>query len=71
MMFETKPPEAGGRHEAELTLGELVLRHRAALAVLHRHGMDACCGGGLAVAEACQRHGVDLENLLKEVASAG
>jgi iron-sulfur cluster repair protein YtfE (RIC family) len=42
-----------------LTLNEITRRHPAALAVLHDHGLDTCCGGALPLAEAARRHGLD------------
>lgn len=42
-----------------LTLNEIAVRHPAALGVLRDHGLDACCGGALPLAEAARRHGLD------------
>jgi regulator of cell morphogenesis and NO signaling len=38
-----------------------------AVSVFARHGIDTCCGGGLPVEEAARRHGVDVDDLLREV----
>jgi len=42
------------------TLSEIVRRYPAARGVFNAHGLDTCCGGGLPVAEAARRHGLDL-----------
>jgi regulator of cell morphogenesis and NO signaling len=43
----------------------------AAVAVLSRHGIDICCGGSKTVREAAALHGVDLDELLRELEAAG
>ena len=71
MPIERVPtPDPAGTDAAGLTLNELVLRSPQALPVLHRHGMDTCCGGGLTLAEACRRHGVAVDEILREVGVA-
>lgn len=52
------------------TVHEAVGLSPGALDVLGRHGIDACCGGDLSLAEAARRHGVDLDLLLREMAAA-
>ncbi len=51
----------------DLTVNQVVQRVPAAVTVFARHGIDTCCGGNLAVGEAARRHGVDVEELLREV----
>ncbi len=46
------------------TLSEIVRRYPAARGVFNAHGLDTCCGGGLPVAEAARRHGLDLAALV-------
>ena len=71
MLIERAPtPDQPGADAARLTLNELVLRYPQALPVLHRHGMDTCCGGGLTLEEACRRHGVAADEVLREVGAA-
>jgi iron-sulfur cluster repair protein YtfE (RIC family) len=52
---------------AALTVNETVRLFPGTVAVFSRHGIDSCCGGALPVAEAAARHGIDLEQLLKEL----
>jgi regulator of cell morphogenesis and NO signaling len=50
--------------DPSLTISEVVRRYPAALGVFNARGLDTCCGGGLPVAEAAARHGLDLAELL-------
>ncbi|HZS02895.1 MAG TPA: DUF542 domain-containing protein [Chloroflexota bacterium] len=50
--------------DPNLTINEVVRRYPAALGVFNARGLDTCCGGGLPVAEAAARHGLDLSELL-------
>lgn len=54
----------------ETRLADLAQRGPAFLAVIGRHGMDACCGGALTVAQAAAAHRVPLEDLLRELRAA-
>jgi regulator of cell morphogenesis and NO signaling len=53
----------------DMTINEIIALHPASVEVFQRHGMDSCCGGALPVLEAAQRHGVDREVLLAELAT--
>jgi regulator of cell morphogenesis and NO signaling len=53
-----------------LTISAILHRHPATLAVFNARGLDACCGGGLTLAEAAARHGLDLPELLAALAQA-
>ncbi|MEQ1571282.1 MAG: iron-sulfur cluster repair di-iron protein [Myxococcota bacterium] len=53
-----------------MTVGELTTIHPRAVGVLHRHGIDFCCGGGRSLEEACAARGVDPAAVLAEVAAA-
>lgn len=55
---------------SETRLADLAQRGPALLAVIGRHGMDACCGGTLTVAQAAAAHRVPLEELLQELREA-
>ena len=55
---------------ADSRLADLAQRGPALLAVIGRHGMDACCGGMLTVAQAAAAHRVPLEELLRELRGA-
>lgn len=52
---------------ANLTVAEVVNRTPEATAIFNRFGIDTCCGGGKAVAEAASLHGVDIGGLLAEL----
>ncbi len=54
-----------------MTVEEVARRWAGALAVFNRHGIDICCGGSKTVREAAALHGVPVEALLRELASAG
>ncbi len=56
--------------DPHLTIGEIVRRYPATLAVFNAHGLDACCGGALPLAEAAERHGLDLAELLAALVRA-
>lgn len=50
-----------------LTLSEIATRHPAASRVLHRHGLDFCCGGRRPFAEACAERGLEADTVLAEI----
>lgn len=52
------------------TLNDLVAAEPKVLPVLHRYGLDTCCGGGLPLREAARRHELSLEELLAELGVA-
>ncbi len=49
------------------TINEVVKAFPATLAVFSRYGLDTCCGGGLPMADAAVRHGIDPVELLAAV----
>jgi regulator of cell morphogenesis and NO signaling len=51
----------------QMTVNEAVRRYPRTVAVFHRHGIDACCGGALPIAEAAARHGIDVAQLLAQL----
>jgi iron-sulfur cluster repair protein YtfE (RIC family) len=53
-----------------MTVNEVISLHPRTVAIFTSHGIDACCGGGLQVAEAARRHGIDLPQLLAQLAAA-
>jgi regulator of cell morphogenesis and NO signaling len=55
---------------ADSRVEEVARDNAAAIAVLNRHGIDICCGGGKTVREAATLHGVDLDELLGELEAA-
>ena len=50
------------------TLAELATRHAGASRVFQRHGLDFCCHGHVAMAQACDERKLDLAALLCELA---
>ena len=55
---------------ADETVAEIAKRSPAMCAVLHRYGLDLCCGGVHPLRLAAQAHGVDLERILSELNAA-
>jgi len=53
----------------ETTIGEIVAADYRTAGIFERHGIDFCCGGRVAIAEACRNKGIALEVLRKELAS--
>lgn len=56
--------------DSTLTINEIVARYPDTIAVFNRFGMDTCCGGGIRVAEAARRHGLDLGIVLNALHDA-
>lgn len=48
-------------------VGEIAARHPLATRVFARHGIDFCCGGGVPLADACARRGLDTTAVLGEI----
>ena len=70
-MHEPFTDSEGFRRDAlTLPIRELIERYPAAMPVLAAHGMDLCCGGGHSVPEAAALHGLDLDALLGQLATA-
>lgn len=53
------------------TVSELVRRCPDAMPVLHRRGIDLCCGGWLTLRQAAEQTGVAPETLLAELVACG
>lgn len=51
-------------------VNDMVATNPATLPVFSRVGIDTCCGGGLPIAEAARRHGLDLDALVADLAKA-
>ena len=49
------------------TLGDLARANPAATRVFLQHRLDFCCGGQRTLAEACERAGLDPEQILREI----
>lgn len=52
-----------------LTLNDLVLRYPAVLPVLNDFGIDSCCGGAKPLGEVIERHRLDVDLLVGEIAA--
>lgn len=52
---------------ATMTLNEISLAAPQTLEVFARHGLDSCCGGAKPLALVCEKHGLDLDAILKEL----
>lgn len=55
----------------DLSLGQLVVEHPGLARVLDRLGLDYCCGGRATLAEACAAKGLDVDEVVRELASDG
>jgi regulator of cell morphogenesis and NO signaling len=49
------------------TLSEIATRHPAGSRVLHRHGLDFCCGGRRSFGDACAERGLTADAILAEI----
>ena len=52
---------------ATMTLNEISLAAPRTLEVFARHGLDSCCGGAKPLALVCERHGLDVDEVLKQL----
>jgi regulator of cell morphogenesis and NO signaling len=51
-------------------VGEVVADDIRAAHVFKKYGIDFCCGGGIAIADACSRNDVNVDNVLDDLAKA-
>jgi regulator of cell morphogenesis and NO signaling len=58
-------------NSADKTIGEFVAEDYRTAAVFEKNGIDFCCGGKVAISEACREKGIELDKILAELASAG
>lgn len=63
----TLPQSAAGDVSRESTVNDVLLRYPATVAVFNKFGIDACCGGEASIADAAQRDGADVEQLMSEL----
>lgn len=52
---------------ADSRVGQIAAHLPLATRVFARHGIDFCCGGGMALAAACDRRGLDTPAILDEI----
>lgn len=58
------------RPDTEMTLNEITTRWPRTLGILSRYGLDTCCGGARPVKESAEKHGVDPDELIRELNEA-
>ena len=51
-------------------VNDVLLAHPSTVAVFNAFGVDACCGGDVAVADAAARDGIDAKRLLSALEAA-
>jgi regulator of cell morphogenesis and NO signaling len=51
----------------DATLNEITSAVPRALEVFNRYGLDSCCGGAKPLGLVCERHGLDLEQVLGDI----
>ncbi len=55
---------------ADCTVGQWVRRHPSTSRVFAKHGIDYCCGGGVALTQACERKQITLSDIEQELQRA-
>jgi iron-sulfur cluster repair protein YtfE (RIC family) len=58
------------RIDEQTTVNDAIQRYPETVAVFNRFGVDACCGGASPMAEAAERDGVPLAELLEALREA-
>ncbi|HEY0152464.1 MAG TPA: DUF542 domain-containing protein [Longimicrobium sp.] len=53
-----------------MTLNDAIRLHPRSVAVFNEYGLDSCCGGAATIAEAAERDGVPLDELLRALEGA-
>lgn len=52
----------------ENTVAEIVTQNIKTADVFKKHGIDFCCGGGITLQKACEKHNVSFQEMAKELA---
>ncbi len=55
---------------ANRKVGEIVAEDYRLGSVFKRYGIDFCCGGGISVSAACEKKGVNIDELERDIAAA-
>jgi iron-sulfur cluster repair protein YtfE (RIC family) len=63
------PTKIDAQLSGDLTLNEITSAVPSALEVFGRYGLDSCCGGAKTLALVCEKHGLDLEQVLSDIQS--
>ena len=53
----------------EMTVNAIVARYPDTIRAFAAFGIDACCGGGRTLRDVAERHGLDLDDLVRAVAA--
>lgn len=51
------------------TVGEIVAGNYHAAGVFRQYGLDFCCGGGISLKDACEKHNLDMDRVLNDLLS--
>ena len=65
-IVSNEPIYAGDKTVAEIVSHNINTAH-----VFKKHGIDFCCGGGIAVQEVCLKKGIDFAKLMTELENVG
>lgn len=66
----TAPRSVTGEVSRESTVNDVLLRYPATVGIFNAFGIDACCGGEASIADAAQRDGADVEQLMNALGAA-
>jgi len=53
------------------TVGQLVVERPGRARVFEKHGIDYCCGGKIPLTQACQKKGISLDAIVRELSETG
>ena len=62
MIANTPSPITG-----DLSLNQITAQQPRALEVFDRLGLDSCCGGAKSLALVCEKHQLDLDDVLRDL----
>lgn len=51
----------------KMTVGEIVAGNYHAAGVFRQYGLDFCCGGGISLKEACEKHNLNTDKVLNDL----
>lgn len=57
--------------QKENTIGEIVAGNFRTAQVFEKYGLDFCCGGKKTISDACDKHGVNADELINELQTVG
>lgn len=61
------PATTDTRLTGDLSLNEIAAIQPRALEVFNRYGLDSCCGGAKTLALVCEKHGLSLDDVLRDI----